>query len=239
LKIAICEDKQKERDALRDMLEAEIDRHRISATVVLFGSGEAMLKAMRVETFSVNFLDIYMDKVTGVEVAREIRSRDKDAAIVFTTSSRDHMAEGFDLGAVHYLLKPYTREAVKAALDRCLRAARAVERFVEVTTNRENRRVFLSKIEWIESQDKSCILRLPSESLRVYTRLDELLSLISDSRFLRCHRSFAVNLDFAAHVKDNDFVMKDGSLVPIRREERAQIKELFENYCFEKQRKGY
>jgi DNA-binding LytR/AlgR family response regulator len=70
-------------------------------------------------------------------------------------------------------------------------------------------------------------------------RLDELLSLISDSRFLRCHRSFIVNLDHAAYVKDNDFVMKDGSLVPIRREGRAQIKELFEDYCFEKQRREY
>ncbi|MDR1530673.1 MAG: LytTR family DNA-binding domain-containing protein [Clostridiales bacterium] len=239
MKIAICEDKQNERDALGDMLKAEIDRRRIAGEVVLFSSGEAMLKAMRGETFPVNFLDIYMDKITGVEVASEIRSRDKEAAIVFTTSSRDHMTEGFDLGAVHYLLKPYTREAVEAALDRCLRVAGAAERFVELTANRENRKVFLAKIGWIESQDKSCVLRLPNESLRVYTRLDELLSLISDSRFLRCHRSFAVNLDHAAYVKGNDFVMKDGSLVPIRREGRARIKELFEDYCFEKQRRGY
>jgi DNA-binding LytR/AlgR family response regulator len=221
------------------MLEAELARRRIDGEVVPFGSGEAMLEAMRDEAFSVSFLDIYMDKVTGVEVAREIRRRDRDAAIVFTTSSRDHMAEGFDLGAAHYLLKPYTQEAVKAALDRCLRAVGATERFVEVTVSRESRRVLLSKIKWIESQDKSCVLRLPDEDLRVYRRLDELLSLISDSRFLRCHRSFAVNLDHAAYVKDNDFVMKDGSLVPIRREGRAQIKVLFEDYCFEKQRKGY
>jgi DNA-binding LytR/AlgR family response regulator len=238
LKVAICEDNKKERDALCGMLRAEIERRRIVATVVLFASGEAMLKAMREETFHVNFLDIYMDKITGVEVAREIRSRDKDAAIVFTTSSSDHMAEGFDLGAVHYLLKPYTREAVKAALDRCLRAVHAVERFVELTANRENRKVLLSKIMWIESQDKSCVLRLPNEDLRVYARLDELLTLISDPCFLRCHRSYAVNLDYAAYVKDNDFVMKDGTLVPIRREGRAGIKKLFEDYCFEKQRKG-
>jgi DNA-binding LytR/AlgR family response regulator len=149
------------------------------------------------------------------------------------------MTDGFDLGVAHYLIKPYTQEAVNVALDRCLRITHVVERFVELTTNRENRRIFLSRIMWAESQDKSCVLRTTDESLRVYMRLDELLALISDARFLRCHRSFVVNLDHAMYVRDSDFVMKDGSLVPIRREDRVRIKKLFEDYCFEKQRREY
>jgi DNA-binding LytR/AlgR family response regulator len=239
LKIAICEDEQSEREALRDLLEAEIDQRRIDGEVVVFASGEAMLEAMRSEVFSINFLDIYMGGITGVELAQRIRARDKEAAIVFTTSSREHMAQGFELGVAHYLIKPYTQAAVTVALDRCLRTTQVVERFVEVTTNRENRRVFLAHIIWAESQDKSCVLQTTDESLRVYMRLDELLALINDARFLRCHRSFVVNLDHAVCVRNSDFVMADGSRIPIRREDRVKIKKLFEDYCFAKQRKEY
>ena len=206
LKIAVCEDETSERDALRNMLETEIGLRRIEAEISTFASGEDMLIAMRDEIYPISFLDIYMGTVTGIEVAKEIRSRDENAVIVFTTISREHMAEGYDVGAVHYLVKPYSKESVRIALDRCLRVTGTRERFIEVMAGGEKRKLFLSKILWAESLDKKCVIcfqaeeKAPPEHLRVYMRLDELLSIIDDPSFLRSHRSFIVNLDHAASV---------------------------------------
>jgi DNA-binding LytR/AlgR family response regulator len=238
MKIAICEDNKNERESLRGLLDAELAKRRIDGEVVVFENGEAMLAAMRDEVFTINFLDIYMGKTTGVDVAKMIRARDEKAAIVFITSSREHMAEGFDVGAVHYLTKPFTGDAVRDALDRCFRITGTAERFIEVTAGGEKRKLFLSKILWVESQNKSCVIRSREESLRVYTRLDELMTQLDDPRFLRCHRSFIVNLDFVANINGSDFVMKEGSLIPVRREDRVRIKEYFQNYSFEKLRGG-
>lgn len=238
MRIAICEDNTSERDILRALLEAELAKRNIESEIFTFESGETMLAAMQDEVFPINFLDIYMDDITGVEVAQEIRLRNETAAVVFTTTSHEHMADDFTVGAVHYLIKPYGPALVCIALDRCLRAVGTADRFIEVTAGGEKRRVLLSQICWVESQDKSCILRLCEESLRVYMRLDKLMAELAAPNFLRCHKSFIVNLDYARSIKNYDFVMKDGSLVPIRREDKAKVRKHYESYNFEKMRGG-
>ena len=238
MKIAICEDLKSEQDSLFRLLSVELANRKIEGEIVVFDSGEALLEAMQTEVFPINFLDVYMDKVTGVEVAREIRARNKNAAIVFTTTSPDHMADGFDVGALHYLVKPYNPEDAHLALGRCLNVIGMSERFIEITVDREKRKLLLSQILWTETQGKSCIIRIQGESLRVNIVLPELLELIDDTRFWQCQRSYAVNLDHVSRVKGGDFLMQDSHLIPIRREDRAEAKQILQNYNFEKLRGG-
>ena len=239
LRIVVCEDSPAERGALHAMLEAALACRRIHGEVVCLSSGEEMLVHLADEVFPINFLDIYMNRVTGMEVARAIRARNEQAAVVFTTTSTEHLAEGYTVGALHYLIKPYESEAVDVALDRCLRMVNAGERFIEVTTGGEKRKLLLSHIQYAESQNKSCVITLREESLRVYLRMDELLSMLDDARFLRCHKSFAVNLDCIARMDGPDFVMKNGCAIPVRREDRARMRVLYQNYNFEKIRRGH
>lgn len=236
MRIAICEDQEFERATLQSLLEAELAKRTICGEIIAFDSGEAMLAAMRNEVFPINFLDIYMTGITGVDVAMEIRAQSQTAAIVFTTTSREHMADGYTVGAVHYLLKPYEPASIKVALDRCLRAVGTPERYIEITAGGEKRKLFLSQIRWVESQDKSCNIMLQDERLRVYMRLDVLLAQLADPRFLRCHKSFLVNLDHAISIQNSDFVMTDGTLIPIRREDKAEIRKHYQTYNFEKMR---
>ena len=238
MKIAICEDLKNEQEILSGFLYKELNNRKINGEISILSSGEEMLTAMRKEIFPINFLDIYMDGISGIDIAREIRKKDKNAAIVFTTSSLDHMADGYEVGAAHYLVKPYTAEAVGVAFERCLRTIGTMERFVEVTSGGYKRKLLLSQIICVESQNKSCLIKTQDESLRVYVRLNDLLSLIDDECFLRCHRSFAVNLNHVACITGKDFLMKDNSLVPIKREDRSQIKQTLQNYTFKKLRGG-
>lgn len=236
--IAICDDRRADRELLTRYLREELASRRLTCALHAFESGEQMLAAMGEAAYAVNFLDIYMQGMGGVELARRIAGRDPRAAIVFTTTSPDHMAEGFQVGALHYLLKPFTAEAVGEALDRCLRLAGKGERYLELMVNRVPRRVMFSQIMSVESQNRYCLLRARGEVLRAYTRLDDLQAQLDDPRFLRCHRSFVVNMDCVLGVQGNDFVLDDETRVPIRREERLRLKAAFEDYCFEKNRRG-
>lgn len=235
--IAVCDDQAKDRALLTGGLHAILDRRRLSAELREFSSGEALLSAMDTVTFSVCFLDIFMSGVSGVMVARRIRQLQVPAAIVFTTSSPDHMADGFEVGAVHYLVKPFTQEAVETALDRCLLQVGEAERFVEVIVDREPRRVLLSELRWAEARSNACTLHLERQELVTWLSLEELSLLLSDPRFLRCQRSFLVNLDHVAALRGNDFVLSDGALVPVSRESRSAMKAKFEQYLFEKARR--
>ena len=234
--IAVCDDQIAEGRALAGCLASILKDRKLSGNPLCFsGSGE-MLKAMGNGTFPINFLDIYMDGMNGVELARIIRERNARAAIVFTTSSRDHMAEGFEVGAVHYLLKPFGRADVELALDRCLMLSNSAEPYLELRIQRETIRVMYSQILYIESQNRCCIVHTLGDEIRSYIRLDQLQEQLKDPRFLRCHRSYIVNLDCIQGICGNDFLLINGTPIPLRREKRAEFKSAFENYYFEKTR---
>ncbi len=235
--IAVCDDQARDRAKLVSVLRALLDDRRLAAELREFPSGEALLSALDKESFSICFLDIFMAGISGVDAARRIRQRDSRAALVFTTSSPDYMADGFEVGAAHYLVKPFDRKAVETALDRCLYLAGEAERYVEVMAGREPRRVLLSELRYAEVRDNTCTLHLENGELVIWQTLEELAKLLDDARFLRCQRSFLVNLDRVSELKGSEFILTDGARVPVSRESRAAMKAKYEQYLFQKTRR--
>ena len=237
--IALCDDNARDRAGLAKTLRAILDGRRLAAELREFPSGEALLSAMDQDAFSICFLDIFLTGVSGVAVARRIRQAGTPTAIVFTTSSPEYMADGFEVGAAHYLVKPFSKEAVETALDRCLYLVGEAERFVEIVVDREPRRVLLSKLRWAESWSNVCTLHLEDGDLNTWLSLEELTALLDDPRFLRCQRSYLVNLDHAAGMRGSEFLMNDGTPVPVSRESRAAMKAKYQRYLFEKARRRW
>lgn len=240
--IAICEDNAADTKRLRQALAAVIDETDLDAHFSCFASGEALLAALADGyTPSICFLDIYMTGVSGVVAAREVKKQHPRCALVFVTSSPEHMADGYDIGAVHYLIKPVDKNGVAAALQRSLQAVGREARYVALMINRQSRRVLLSDILYAETQAKCCYLYVKSsdEPLRAYLKLDELEALLSSTRFLRCHHSFIVNLAaVAAPTEDNCFLLSNGAKVPIRQRGRKEILAAYNEYHFERLRRG-
>lgn len=237
MRIAVCEDEKYDRQKLLDCLKAELDRLRISAEILSYESGDALLAAALKQSFQIYFLDIFMAETDGVAVARTLRARGVEAAIVFITSSRDFYAEGFEVGAAHYLVKPYKETDVGVALERCIKLVGKAERYIEIVVNREKRRILLSELIWAESKDKVCWLHLKSGQVKSYIHLDELEQLLCDSRYLRCHRSFLINMDLISGMEKDSFYTTDGAVIPMRQAERARLRTEYESYLFEKMRR--
>ncbi|GHV36272.1 DNA-binding response regulator [Clostridia bacterium] len=222
---------------MAELIESILEERGIEADIDSFKSGEELLAKTRRECYSAYFLDIYMTGVTGVQVACAIRENDPDAVLVFTTSSPDHMAEGFDVGAVHYILKPVTREAAEQAVGRMLRNFNEYERYITVLHDRLPYKLLLSEILAAESRDKSCIITAKTRILYPYIRLKELEEMLNDERFLHCHRSYLINMDYAVGVVEGGFKLTNGMLIPIKRDRRQEMKQQFSEYCFKKLRK--
>lgn len=235
--ISICDDNERERKILGAYVHKAVKKLQLFYNVVTFESGEQLLDFMeKGKSCPINFLDIYMQGINGVDLADRILNIDRNAAIVFTTTSPDFMAEGFQLGAVHYLVKPIQYQNVEIALSRCLRYAGKAERYIELSVDREIRRILFSKIVYVEFQNRYCLIHTEDAVLKSYLRLGDLEEKLTDPRFLRCHRSFLVNLDYVSSVSGYNFILRDGTFIPVRREERAAMKSKFENYYFEKAR---
>lgn len=238
IKIAICEDKLSDMAFLQESLHKLLTERQLSYTLTSFTSGKDMLEALEEEQFAISFIDIYLDEINGILLAKRIRSENRNAAIVFTTSSSQHMAEGFQIGVLHYLLKPFTVEAVEEALDRGLRMAEISEQSIELTINRKKEQLLHREIHYVESQNRCCILHTDLGEKSVYLRLDVLEEQLADPRFLRCHRSFLVNMDQIIGIEKREFILADQQRIPMNREQAKQLQQQYARYKIKKVREG-
>ena len=126
MRIAIVDDLAAERTLLKDRLEWQLQRRNVQADILEYESGETFLEAARKAPFTAAFLDIYMDGMTGMEAAKKLRKTNTDCLLVFTTTSTDHALEGFQVRALHYLVKPFTARRFQQALDKFCRQRSAI-----------------------------------------------------------------------------------------------------------------
>ena len=129
MRIAIVDDLKTERMLLKERLSQQLALRGVEAEILGFESGEAFLAAEKERRFSAAFLDIYMEGLSGMDAAKELRKTDTDCLLIFTTTSTDHALEGFQVRALHYLVKPFPRKSFPVCLPKCLQNCRVLSRF--------------------------------------------------------------------------------------------------------------
>ena len=132
MKIAIVDDFADERALLRRRLKRQFAQRGVQADFFEYENGTSFLSAAAKEQFTVLFLDIYMDGKNGIDVAKEFRKTDTTCLLIFTTTSTDHALEGFQVRAMHYLVKPYTERDIAALLDEILSRIPKQENYITV-----------------------------------------------------------------------------------------------------------
>ena len=120
MRFAIVDDLGTERTLLKERLARQLRQRGTEAELLEFDSGEAFLVAEEAQRFTAAFLDIYMDGLSGMDAAKELRKTDADCLLVFTTTSTDHALEGFQVRAFHYLVKPFSEAELSGLLDEML-----------------------------------------------------------------------------------------------------------------------
>ena len=120
MRFAIVDDLEPERTLLKERLARQLRQRGTEAELLEFDSGEAFLAAEKERRFTAAFLDIYMEGLSGMDAARELRKTDTDCLLVFTTTSTDHALEGFQVRAFHYLVKPFSETELSGLLDEML-----------------------------------------------------------------------------------------------------------------------
>lgn len=229
LHIAVVDDEQAHRDILTKYIEEWKSREGAEAQADVFGSSEAFYFAWcGDERYDVLFLDILMAGTDGVSLARKLREKGKRIDIIFVTGIADYMQEGYEVEAMHYLLKPLEREKVWGCLDRCLRRKEEDRDILLLPTEEGLAKVDAGQVLYAEAVGHSCVLACMGERLSLKIGIRELEQrLAGHGAFLSCHRSYIVNLRRAARVGRQDIVMDNGERVPVSRRLYREVNESF------------
>lgn len=236
LRIAILDDASDDRKTLLDytIRWAEEAGVPLDPSPLLVDSGEGLLEAFAPGRFDVAFLDIYLSGCSGVETARHIRRLDGQCCLVFSSSSPDFATDSYEVNASWYLLKPYSYEKVKQALDRCSEALLERVRFISVPGQNSRLRLPLHQIAWTEYENRKILVHFKDGShAYVMLRQGEMAeALLCYPYFCDCMKGLIVNFEAVDQLLDNRFLLRDGHTLPISRLKYRAVREQFLNYSY-------
>lgn len=228
----ICDDFAADRDILLDYCVKYAKERRLRITTLTFKDAGALLQSRESRTADVIFLDIYMDGALGVDAARILRGKGFRGALVFITTSREHYADGFDVEASHYLIKPVSWTSFCEAMRRVNERMAVTTRKIRVTVGRDELDIDVSGIQYIEVYGHKTVLHTLRGEVVVRQSLSALEELLGGDPFLRCYRYFIVNMDFVKRLNESSFLMKNGLEIPLSRDTRAALKSRYMSYVF-------
>jgi DNA-binding LytR/AlgR family response regulator len=161
MKIAIIEDEQVHIDLLKEYLVAWSGKRGVSVEIKEFLDAESFLFQWEDErVFDVLFIDIQMKEMNGMELARKIREVDRDMVLIFTTGIADYIQDGYEVEALHYLLKPIRREKVEECLDKAEKRRRREEFFLVHPAVDEVRKMNVEMVNYVEARGHGSVLGL-------------------------------------------------------------------------------
>ena len=217
MRIAVIDDQPADRDYIAALVSRWAKDRDTAVTAVPFPSAEAFLfDYSEDKNFDILLLDIEMGTINGVELAKTVRMENDAMQMIFVTGFPDFIAEGYEVSAVHYLMKPVDRDKLYSALDRAAANLVKSERRLRVTFERRTDYVPLPKILYIEAQKQYVRIVTEGEEYRMKASLAETAAQL-DEFFFPCQRSFIVNLRHVARILPDRVVLKNGAEVPISR----------------------
>lgn len=242
LKAIIVDDEDLARSLVREYLGAFADIDIVADCA----NGFEAVKAITELNPDMLFLDIQMPKLNGFEVLELVQH---NPAVIFVTAFDEYALKAFEVHAVDYLLKPFTRERFNQALAlaRERLSRKEVQPLTEVLATARNKDIPLErvlvrdgskvyvipvgKIDYIEAQDDYIALKAEGKTHLKQQRLAELETLLEPRRFVRIHRSYILNIERLARIelyaKDSRVaILKDGTQLQVSRAGYDKLKGL-------------
>lgn len=194
--IAVCDDRPEELAPLTALLEQWQTQRRVPLRYRTFRSAGEMLDTAQREGFTLYLLDVMMPGIDGMEAAREIRSFDDAADIVFLTASPGFAYESYSVRALEYLLKPVTAKLLFPVLDRLALREQRPQDALTLRSGAVLIRVPFAQLSYVEVRGKHLYfnqtdgqVREVAASMKDYEPL-----LLARPEFMRIHRSYIVNM---------------------------------------------
>lgn len=215
-KIGICDDSGPERDYVSALVRKWASGGGREVKIRTFASAEQFLfRYAEEKDFDILLLDIEMGAMDGVTMAKKLRRENDAVQIVFITGYSDYISEGYEVAALHYLMKPVKEEKLFSVLDRAAEKLRKNEKSLLLEQGGEMVRIPIHEIRYAQVEGNYVTIHA-RESYTVKWTLSRLEKELDD-RFYRVGRSAVVNLSRVSRVTKTEVKLLDGSAIPLPR----------------------
>ena len=233
LKTAICDDIALHLKEAESLIRSFFEKKGISTAITVFSSGTQLLLSIREDDYQpdIAVLDIEMDGVDGITLAKEINALLPGCRIIFLTAYPNYAPDAYLADHVWFVPKDRAENYMEAALERALEAIRRQEAASPGILIRENGvKIFIpvGDVLYISKIGRKSVVFCRDGSERHDTRRPALLipESLSD-RFLQCHQGYWVNIEMIRELDHESFILTNGARIPISRSFRDTARSRF------------
>lgn len=229
-KVAICDDSDADRKYVLNMVNAWAAYAGHVVHTDTFSSAERFLfHYAEVSDYDILLLDIKMGAMDGVAMAKKIRQSNAAVQIVFITGFADYISEGYEVAALHYLMKPVKQDKLFTVLDRAVAAMQKTERVILLPVGGEMLRLPVSRVQYVEAFSHTVAIITETDTIQVKMPISELEKMLGDG-FIRCHRSYLVGLKHIARLSKTEIILDNSKAMPLSRSAAPLVHKAFISY---------
>ena len=219
MRVAICDDERESCNGLSLLIK----RQEPDCEVACFHTCRQFLEAA--QHFDILLLDIQMEEMGGIEVARALRGRGERTVLIFVTALKEYAPEAFEVSAFHYLLKPIDEGKLREVLGRAVGEAKKKDgrrRQLFVRTKGRSLTIDQGDILYIESKAKKAEIHTVKETIEIYAAMSGLEEQL-DERFYRCHRGYLVNMAYIVEYSADSISLAGGGTVYLTKKKHGEF----------------
>ena len=228
-RIAVVEDEQQYRDEVCQYIEQYATEHQLKFDVTTYTDGQEIVDDVQ-KHYDIIFFDIEMTQLNGMDAAKVIRERDANVVMVFITNMAQYAIEGYEVGALDFVLKPIDYYGFSFRLARALGRVQKKQGNLEFAINTPGgiKKLNSNDIYYIEIENRFLVYHTAEGDFSQRGTLQSAKEMFQNYHFVKCNHWYLVNLKYVTEIEEN-IVHVAGSRLEISRRNRAHfLKEVTE-----------
>lgn len=171
----------------------------------------------------------YISYDNGIDVAKIVNREYGNTVVIFISGYTEYFEDSFEADPVYFLIKPIKKENFEKAMEKAIKKVSENDKKYLLVTGKEIKRVFYEEIYYAESFARKIKLHCTFGELEFYEKMDELEKQLQ-GEFVRCHKSFLVNMEHIRCVDGNEITLLDGDQVPVSKKKATETKRTIFEY---------
>lgn len=228
LRIAICDDEALQVDLTKKLLLSI----GLSKEIIFIEAytGMELLTKIKDQKLDLIILDIEMEGLSGIDIAKKIRVEDEDVIIVFITGYKEYALKAYDLDVFSYILKPISREKILRLMTSVTKHIKKIEAYneknsyVSFKTKGQIHQVNYHDIYYFEKILRKIKVCCKNNSFEFYGSIKNLKVQLDDSVFIQIHQGILVNNRMIKGFKDGQVILEGvDDLLPVSRKYKDKV----------------
>lgn len=206
-------------------------------TIISSSIKEDIVSLVTHERFDLAYLDILLQDINGIDIAKALTKVNPLCLIIFVTNYKEYVSDAFTLKVFQYLFKPFDEKFFYHELHRAYQKYKTLSAFYPINTTEGKQYVQPTKIMYIETYYKTIFIAHEHDIYKSHIKnLQYLKTFFHEYDFVQTHQSYYVNMNYIQKIQRHYLILHNGLTIPISLSKLPKVQNAFYTFIMEKEK---